>query len=26
MYLYPLFIKQEIFHLPDHLQLITEKR
>ena len=25
-YLYPLFIKQEIFHLPDSLQLITEVR
>ena len=26
MYLYPLFIKQEIFRLPDHMQLITEIR
>ena len=26
MYLYPLFIKKEIFHLPDSLQLITEVR
>ena len=26
MYLYPLFIKSEIFHLPEYLQLITETR
>lgn len=26
MYLYPLFIKSEVFRLPDHLQLITETR
>ncbi len=26
MYLYPLFIKKEIFRLPESLQLITERR
>ena len=26
LYLYPLFIKKEIFHLPEQLQLLTEVR
>jgi len=26
MYLYPLFIKREIYNLPEHLQMITEIR
>jgi hypothetical protein len=25
-YFYPLFLKKEIFHLPEHLTLITERK